>query len=90
MKANDDYESDSSSFAEEDDQDWADWVDDDEGTGFTYTEAGSKAAGFKIPTRALFAEENGEFETYDNPLKALEVAKSQGGDLVKVVKRLSE
>ena len=80
MKANDDYESDSSSFAEEDDQDWADWVDDDEGTGFTYTEAGSKAAGFKIPTRALFAEENGEFETYDNPLKALEVAKSQNSE----------
>lgn len=87
-----------SSFDEADDQDWADWVDDDEGTGgqtMQYgtdeVESSSASKGFKVPTKALFPGSDGRYSTFDSPVEALEHAKqAQSCDLVAVVKRARE
>lgn len=46
---------------------------------------------FRVPTRALFADEKGQYEIFDSPVAALRRAKEQEGcDVVAVVKKLSE
>ncbi|CAO1637815.1 unnamed protein product [Sympodiomycopsis kandeliae] len=84
-----------SSFDEADDQDWADWVDDDDqqqgqAGALTYSgQPSSSSAGFKIPTKALFATGTEEVKTFDSPLQVLSDAKSRHGvDLVAIVRGL--
>lgn len=61
------------------------------------TSAGPSSTGaagqgsFRVPTRALFADEKGQYEIFDSPVAALRRAKEKEGcDVVAVVKKLGE
>jgi protein arginine N-methyltransferase 3 len=60
------------------------------------TSAGPSSTGagqgsFRVPTRALFADEQGQYQIFDSPMAALRRAKEQEGcDVVAVVKKLGE
>ena len=84
-----------SSFDEADDQDWADWVGDEEQKqidGHNFASAsGSSGSGLRFPTKALFlADGEQQLRTFPDTTEALSHAASLGFDLVEVIQRLSE
>ncbi|PWN50701.1 hypothetical protein IE53DRAFT_362149, partial [Violaceomyces palustris] len=76
-----------SSFDSKDDQDWGDWTEEKD-------DQGNDQSG--LETHSLFALSGGKgeagegplFQTFPNPILALEDAKQKGCDLVRIVKEL--
>lgn len=95
MIPDEDARSHDSSFDEQDDQDWGDWVDDDDETGLRVASS-SHSTSYKVYHHALFRDEEeggatssqGEkhLKAFTTAQEAIAHAKSLGCDLLEVIK----
>lgn len=93
----------SSGSESDSDQDWDDWVQEDEGVDYQGSNGGLKlnnsdsksksstAGGPRLPTLALFPDSNGDKQTFSSPAEAIQHARDNFGvDLLEVVNRCGE